>query len=65
MTPPNDLRALRRRLAQTMAADFPRLRPALDRWRADAPGAEEQLAKLAQQIEASASKRDARAAWMP
>ncbi len=65
MTEAHNLRDLRRRLAQTMAADFPRLRPALDRWRADAPGAAEQLAKLAQQIEASASKRDARAARVP
>ncbi len=65
MTEAHNLRDLRRRLAQTLAVDFPRLRPALDRWRADAPGAEAQLAKLAQQIEASASKRDARAARVP
>ena len=65
MTEAPNLRDLRRRLAQTMAADFPRLRPALDRWRADAPGAEEQLAKLAQQIEASALRREARAARVP
>ncbi|MBK9655401.1 MAG: ATP-dependent RNA helicase HrpA [Rhodanobacteraceae bacterium] len=48
-----------------MAADFPRLRGDLDRWRADAADADARLAKLGQQIEASAAKGDARRARVP
>ncbi|GMU43556.1 MAG: hypothetical protein AMXMBFR25_15420 [Lysobacterales bacterium] len=57
--------SLRRRLAETMAADCPSLRADLDRWRADTPGAQERLARLAQRIEASVRKRVARAACVP
>ena len=58
-------RNLRRRLNQAMAADFPRLRGDLDRWRADAPDADARLARLTQQVEASAAKGDARRARVP
>jgi ATP-dependent helicase HrpA len=61
----DQVRSLRRRLNRAMAVDFPRLRGDLDRWRADAPDADARLAKLGQQIEASASKGDARRARVP
>ena len=65
MSTPPGLKSLRHRLTQAMAADFPRLRGDLDRWRADAPDADARLAKLTQQIEASAAKGDARRARVP
>ena len=59
------IRQLRQRLSQGMAADFPRLRRDLDRWRADAPDADQRLARLAEQIEASALRSELRRARVP
>jgi ATP-dependent helicase HrpA len=64
-SPTARLKDLRRRLNQAMAVDFPRLRGDLDRWRVDAADADARLEKLSQQIEASASKGDARRARVP
>jgi ATP-dependent helicase HrpA len=63
MTQP--VRQLRQRLSQAMAADFPRLRRDLDRWRAESPDAEQRLARLAEQIEASARRSELRRARLP
>jgi ATP-dependent helicase HrpA len=63
--PSTTLRELRRRLNQVMAADFPRLRGDLERWRADATDADQRLARLIQQIETSALRSEARRARVP
>jgi len=59
------LRALRRRLNDAMAVDYPQLRRDLDRWRPDASDAAPRFEKLRQQIEASALIHDARRARLP
>ncbi|MFO1496477.1 MAG: ATP-dependent RNA helicase HrpA [Lysobacterales bacterium] len=63
--PAPDLRRLRQRLAGALAADYPRLRRDLDRWRADAPDAEATLAALRAAIEQSAQRVEQRRARVP